>query len=129
MRALDGTYWTWRWAPGSFARLEVATKQEVLDSYGKAMRMGRPARFRPRMSIVKAVRLLTEARKQGVELWMQQYDNHHEWLTTRDMHGIRQFVYECDECCPYEFAPDDFLTRWIVATPEDARRIDRRGGK
>ncbi len=21
------------------------------------------------------------------------------------------------------------LTRWIVATPEDARRIDRRGGK
>ncbi len=140
MRALDGTYWRVYWKPNPTECVRITAivhhnfpdKGDAKDFMREIAHTSKAVlivRIRPRTSIVRAVRLLTEARKQGVELWMQQYDNHHEWLTTRDMHGIRQFVYECDECCPYEFAPDDFLTRWIVATPEDARRIDRRGGK
>ena len=127
MRALDGTYWTWRWAPGSFARLEVATKQEVLDSYGKAMRMGRPARFRPRMSIVKAVRLLTEARKHGVELWMRSDPEAWGWLSYDDR-GWTHMLPD-GRVVKFNLRPWLMLEKWIVATPEDARRIDARGKK
>jgi hypothetical protein len=79
-------------------------------------------RIRPHMSITKAVRLLTEARKQGVELCMVRVDQRNRlvYLSTNSANGERSERH---------FDQDDVAARWIVATPEDARKIDARGKK
>lgn len=139
-RALDGTYWRtqWRSAEGGQwkTEFEFATKAdakeqcignvELHDGEGYEFRI---VRIRPRMSIVRAVRLLTEARAKGVELWIRRYDMRGWIKIDRDLP-----VWATDDFAkPGTHATSMFtaymlLTRWIVATPEDARRIDARRG-
>mgnify|MGYP003562650863 FL=1 len=89
-------------------------------------------RIRPRMSIVKAVRLLTEARKQGVELWMQKTPPFCEpsWSKLSST-GIEMFActyHHGEDWKDWSMSTGHILSKWIVATPEDARRIDAKRG-
>lgn len=128
MRALDGTYWRFKRPNGCVSEMKAPTKWQILVWHNPEL--GRPVRIRPRMSIVRAVRLLMEARDKGVELWMRRYDMPGWIKIGRDLP-----VWATDEFAkPGLHAVSLFqvytlLTRWIVATPEDARRIDARGGK
>ena len=131
MRALDGTYWRLRSNDetiGEYSTIELA--------YPMASQLGAEypnvtiVRIRPRMSIVRAVRLLVEARAKGVELWMRRADMPGWIKVDRDLP-----VWATDDFAkPGTHATSLFqvytlLTRWIVATPQDARRIDARGKK
>lgn len=117
MRALDGTYWRFKRPNGCVSEMKAPTKWQILVWHNPEL--GRPVRIRPRMSIVKAVRLLTEARKQGVELWMQEQgdDKSRDWYYPDDIFDF------------HAFTGSQVSSKWIVATPEDARRIDARGKK
>jgi hypothetical protein len=113
---------------------EVETKEEAETAiHTEARRVhcshgnqneGRMVRIRPRVSIVRAVRLLTEARKQGVELWMKRCDQM-QWLCV-DLEGEPLEAYQTTPVIWHgtEFNHVDVLARWIVVTPDDARRID-----
>ncbi len=141
MRALDGTYWRVYWKPNPTECVRITAivhhnfpdKGDAKDFMREIAHTSKAVlivRIRPRTSIVRAVRLLTEARKQGVELWMRRHDMPGWIKIGRDLP-----VWATDEFAkPGLHAVSLFqvytlLTRWIVATPEDARRIDRRGGK
>lgn len=131
MRALDGTYWRVRSNDetiGEYSTIELAypMTSQLSAEYPNVTIV----RIRPRMSIVKAVRLLTEARAKGVELWMRRRDARGWIKLDRDLP-----VWATDDFAkPGLHATSLFqvytlLTRWIVATPQDARKIDARGKK
>lgn len=153
MRALDGTYWRVKWKEDVMhftkKRLEVPrslafdSKEETLPTlehirngvspYATALEGFIRAydacivRIRPRMSIVRAVRLLTEARAKGVELWMRSSPEVWGWLSYDDRGWIH--MLSDGRAVGFNLRPSLTLAKWIVATPEDARRIDARGKK
>lgn len=122
-RALDGSYWQVR---SNDATIEVYPTIELAYPMASQLSAEYPnvslVRIRPRMSIVRAVRLLTEARKQGVELCMVRVDQRNRlvYLSTNNLDNERSERH---------FDQDDIAARWIVATPDDARKIDARGKK
>ncbi len=124
MRALDGTYWRFKRPNGCVSEMKAPTKWQILVWHNPEL--GRPVRIRPRMSIVRAVRLLMEARDKGVELWMR-FD--FCWVKYCTRYGF-VFRLETGTWNDYRIGECDIAAKWIVATPEDARRIDaKRGGK
>lgn len=138
MRALDGTYWRVYWKPNPTECVRITAivhhnfpdKGDAKDFMREIAHTSKAVlivRIRPRMSIVKAVRLLTEARKQGVELWMQSSPEVWGWLSYDDRGWIH--MLSDGRAVGFNLRPSLTLAKWIVATPEDARRIDRRGGK
>ena len=137
MRALDGTYWRVKWFTehnGVWWRSSrYQARGEALEAVINKLRGGHQRHnvkivsIRPRMSIVKAVRLLTEARKQGVELWMRSSPEVWGWLSYDDRGWIH--MLSDGRVVEFNLRPWLMLEKWIVATPEDARRIDARGGK
>lgn len=144
MRALDGTYWRVYWKPNPTECVRITAivhhnfpdKGDAKDFMREIAHTSKAVlivRIRPRMSIVKAVRLLTEARKQGVELWMQKTPPFCEpsWSKLSST-GIEMFActyHHGEDWKDWSMSTGHILSKWIVATPEDARRIDRRGGK
>jgi hypothetical protein len=130
-RTLDGTYWrvyssdgTTRVNEGEYSTIDEAYPMASQLSIESKDRDFSVVRIRPRTSIARAVRLLTEARKQGVELWMRRSD-HPQWLCM-DLDGEPLEAYGMDPPLwrGTEFNSVDVLARWIVATPSDARKID-----
>lgn len=137
MRALDGTYWRVYWKPNPTECVRITAivhhnfpdKGDAKDFMREIAHTSKAVlivRIRPRMSIVRAVRLLAEARKQGVELWMR-FD--FCWVKYCTRYGF-VFRLETGTWNDYRIGECDIAAKWIVATPEDARRIDaKRGGK
>lgn len=134
--ALDGTYWRVNkggkydpWTRDSEGYIEEFDTLADAKARAKQVIACRPerapckiVRIRPRMSITKAVRLLTEARKHGVELWMRKVGGV-AWVHLEGHAFFRERTG-----ITYQLYGDGVLARWIVATPEDARKIDKRGG-
>lgn len=124
MSALDGTYWRVKWFTehnGVWWRSSrYQSRGEALEAVINKLRGGHQrhnvkiVRIRPRVSIVKAVRLLTEARAKEVELCMVRVDQRSRlvYLQSSNLDGKRSERH---------FDQDDIAARWIVATPEDAR--------
>lgn len=138
MRALDGTYWRVYWKPNPTECVRITAivhhnfpdKGDAKDFMREIAHTSKAVlivRIRPRTSIVRAVRLLTEARKQGVELWMRSSPEVWGWLSYDDRGWIH--MLSDGRAVGFNLRPSLTLAKWIVATPEDARRIDRRGGK
>lgn len=129
-RALDGTYWRFKRQNGCVSEMKAPTKWQILVWHNPEL--GKPVRIRPRMSITKAVALLTEARKQGVELWMRRATDGSFWHGLKNGDLIAQYLEFTVAITGHRagISHDGILARWIVATPEDARKIDaKRGGK
>jgi len=135
MSAFDGTFWRIRYSNPALAQVNEVTwtryysRDAVIEAAAVFRKYGvlkdvRIVRIRPRMSIVRAVRLLTEARKQGVELWMRSAPETWGWLS----HDDRGWIHMLSDGRVVEFnlRPCLTLKKWIVATPEDARKIDAR---
>ena len=137
MRALDGTYWRVKWFTehnGVWWRSSrYQARGEALEAVINKLRGGHQRHnvkivsIRPRMSIVRAVRLLTEARAKGVELWMRSSPEVWGWLSYDDRGWIH--MLSDGRAVGFNLRPSLTLAKWIVATPEDARRIDARGKK
>ena len=139
MRALDGTYWRVYWKPNPTECVRITAivhhnfpdKGDAKDFMREIAHTSKAVlivRIRPRTSIVRAVRLLTEARKQGVELWMRSSPEVWGWLSYDDRGWIH--MLSDGRAVGFNLRPSLTLAKWIVATPEDARRIDaKRGGK
>lgn len=139
MRALDGTYWRVYWKPNPTECVRITAivhhnfpdKGDAKDFMREIAHTSKAVlivRIRPRTSIVRAVRLLTEARKQGVELWMRSSPEVWGWLSYDDRGWIH--MLSDGRVVGFNLRPSLTLAKWIVATPEDARRIDaKRGGK
>lgn len=140
MRALDGTYWRVYWKPNPTECVRITAivhhnfpdKGDAKDFMREIAHTSKAVlivRIRPRMSIVRAVRLLTEARAKGVELWMKPANDFANWAWLTVSPAGAFFVTAGDGGHPMNLLVRHVESRWIVATPEDARRIDRRGGK
>ena len=138
MRALDGTYWRVYWKPNPTECVRITAivhhnfpdKGDAKDFMREIAHTSKAVlivRIRPRMSIVKAVRLLTEARAKGVELWMRSSPEVWGWLSYDDRGWIH--MLSDGRAVGFNLRPSLTLAKWIVATPEDARRIDARGKK
>ena len=138
MRALDGTYWRVYWKPNPTECVRITAivhhnfpdKGDAKDFMREIAHTSKAVlivRIRPRTSIVRAVRLLTEARKQGVELWMRSSPEVWGWLSYDDRGWIH--MLSDGRAVGFNLRPSLTLAKWIVATPEDARRIDARGKK
>ena len=137
MRALDGTYWRVKHCYkghthtyNCYLRDDNGCSLVTFENHDAKPetipKCSKLVHIRPRMSIVRAVRLLTEARKQGVELWMR-FD--FCWVKYCTRYGF-VFRLETGTWNDYRIGECDIAAKWIVATPEDARRIDaKRGGK
>ena len=85
-------------------------------------------RIRPRVSLVVAVRRVLAARRAGVELWFRRVEGEpgdFHWRTS-DPLGMIQIA----DGIRYDWSPEeeDILARYIVATPADSARIDKRRG-
>jgi len=135
MRALDGTYWRVYWKPNPTECVRITAivhhnfpdKGDAKDFMREIAHTSKAVlivRIRPRTSIVRAVRLLTEARKQGVELWMRSRPEVWGWLSYDDRGWIH--MLSDGRAVGFNLRPSLTLAKWIVATPEDARRIDAR---
>ena len=137
MRALDGTYWRVKWFTehnGVWWRSSrYQARGEALEAVSNKLRGGdkrhnvKMVSIRPRMSIGRAGRLLTEARAKGVELWMRSSPEVWGWLSYDDRGWIH--MLSDGRAVGFNLRPSLTLAKWIVATPEDARRIDARGKK
>ena len=138
MRALDGTYWRVKHCYkghthtyNCYLRDDNGCSLVTFENHDAKPetipKCSKLVHIRPRMSIVRAVRLLTEARKQGVELWMRSSPEVWGWLSYDDRGWIH--MLSDGRVVGFNLRPSLTLAKWIVATPEDARRIDRRGGK
>lgn len=135
MRALDGTYWRVKWFTehngvwwrSSRYQARGEALEAVIIRGGHQRHNVKIVSIRPRMSIVKAVRLLTEARAKGVELWMRSSPEVWGWLSYDDRGWIH--MLSDGRAVGFNLRPSLTLAKWIVATPEDARRIDARGKK
>lgn len=137
MRALDGTYWRVYWKPNPTECVRITAivhhnfpdKGDAKDFMREIAHTSKAVlivRIRPRTSIVRAVRLLTEARKQGVELWMRSSPEVWGWLSYDDRGWIH--MLSDGRAVGFNLRPSLTLAKWIVATPEDARRIDAKRG-
>lgn len=131
MRALDGTYWRVYWKPNPTECVRITAivhhnfpdKGDAKDFMREIAHTSKAVlivRIRPRTSIVRAVRLLTEARKQGVELWMRSSPEVWGWLSYDDRGWIH--MLSDGRAVGFNLRPSLTLAKWIVATPEDARR-------
>lgn len=153
-RALDGSYWRvtyqekyvgfsgypeWRPREEEFSTQEAANgmccslsrmnnEDDDRDDY-----INIKSEFvRPKISIVAAVQRLVDARKNGVELWMRSCDcDGKDWAWKKlSSSGNNLVSHHCDR------QTEGFLQNlmissamwilpfWIVATPEDAKKMD-----
>lgn len=126
MRAIDGTFWrVYDCDYDGIVRdtkdfaTKAAAKKYCKDRYFAHVGKKR----RPRMSIVRAVKLITEARKQGVELWMRPANRvTYGWLHL--FGSDTRALSHTDNGIHGSMIPELLEDKWIVATPEDARKID-----
>lgn len=137
---LDGTFWavyvcgdrdapgTWLSDAGFVAKRDRKRCATQADADALAVKhkvdfqWGRSRKYRHRVSLVVAVRRCKEARQKNVPLYFRRVGetNWYAIGVANEVCGVTRCGIDCT------FGAADILARYIVATPEDAAKLDRR---